>query len=494
MTTSLYTGAARYVDGIPVVPSTAARNARYPTPPAGFRVHNLETRALEIYESGAWVTADSFGSAGAAYVDASRMTGANWGAKVSAALDVLPATGGIVDAHGITGSEALTGTLTLDVPYLTLLVSSAMTLSMSTFGIVVPVATHGVRLLGQGFLGARTQNGAYPEGAWSYAGTGNAITVGDSSAATKGFAMEDIGIWLGAAGDAAVGVDLNYCHYADFVRLLVLGKLGGGTPPDSRNIGVSIDGTGSFSGWIGFRHCILNRCYQGIVGTNVVNAVTILGGAIGGRSASIVGSAGIVITSGANWSSQNVDIDQFEHGVHLDAAYHNTLLFRGENNTLDAYLTTNAYENDILCTHGLSGFTDLGRNNYVRGEAGKGKPAEELLGRQINANMNSTADQPIRVKSNNFRVTRVMVTNASISLTTAAGGVYTAASKGGTAIVAAGQVYSALTAAAKVLDLTIASSDRVTTAGATVNVYLSLTTAQGVAATADVYVYGVRLD
>ena len=90
-----------------------------------------------------------------------------------------------------------------------------------------------------------------------------------------------------------------------------------------------------------------------------------------------------------------------------------------------------------------------------------------------------------------FIVRRIVATNASVDLTTAAGGIYPAVSKGGTAVVANSQVFSGLTAATKFVDLTIASGY---TSGGDIltvkNLFLSLTTAQGGAATADVYVYG----
>lgn len=117
-----------------------------------------------------------------------------------------------------------------------------------------------------------------------------------------------------------------------------------------------------------------------------------------------------------------------------------------------------------------------------------------LIGKLVGANMNVTTDNTIPiVGTSNYFITRILVTNASIDLDTAVGGVYTAASKGGTVIVANTQVYSALTTAAKAVALTLA-------AGATDNVwtgsslFLSLTTAQGAAATADIYVFGDRLD
>jgi hypothetical protein len=121
-----------------------------------------------------------------------------------------------------------------------------------------------------------------------------------------------------------------------------------------------------------------------------------------------------------------------------------------------------------------------------------------LLGKLVSANMNSTADQRIVMFSNpsKFILRRIVVTNASISLTTAAGGVYTAVSKGGVAVVAASQAYSSLTTSALFLDLTLsATSSASTTVKSSIpNLYLSLTTAQGTAATADVYVYGDILE
>jgi hypothetical protein len=109
------------------------------------------------------------------------------------------------------------------------------------------------------------------------------------------------------------------------------------------------------------------------------------------------------------------------------------------------------------------------------------------------ANMNSTADQAITIAPlptgfTHYRINAVLVSNPSTSLTTAVGGIYTAASKGGIAVVAAGTAYSSLTTN------TAGSSGSLSTP-AVVNVssafynsgtqFLSLTTPQGGAATAD---------
>lgn len=115
-----------------------------------------------------------------------------------------------------------------------------------------------------------------------------------------------------------------------------------------------------------------------------------------------------------------------------------------------------------------------------------------LLGRIIGANMNVSTDQPFVLTNwaalNSFRITKITAKNASTSLTTAAGGVYTAASKGGTAIVAAGQVYTSLSAATIALDLTLAAGTTVYAKGGAP--ILSLTTPQGAAVTADLYLFG----
>lgn len=108
------------------------------------------------------------------------------------------------------------------------------------------------------------------------------------------------------------------------------------------------------------------------------------------------------------------------------------------------------------------------------------------------ANFNSTADQviPIAVPSATYEVDSIIIDNASTSLTTAAGGFYPAASKGGTAIVANTQAYTTLTGAAVGA---AGSTMKATLNNATAvfnlpRIYLSLTTAQGAAATADVRV------
>lgn len=126
-------------------------------------------------------------------------------------------------------------------------------------------------------------------------------------------------------------------------------------------------------------------------------------------------------------------------------------------------------------------------------------PTETVLARLLAANFNSTNDQAIPIPSviNKFNLTRIIVTNASLSLTTAAGGFYPQPGKAGSAIVSSAQAYSALTTAAGLLNPTLtsfANTTAFTTANLTAfSIYFALTTGQGMAATGDIYLCGIIL-
>lgn len=135
----------------------------------------------------------------------------------------------------------------------------------------------------------------------------------------------------------------------------------------------------------------------------------------------------------------------------------------------------------------------------VIGDAGSPLGITTVLGSLLGADFNSTLDQAITIDPNvvAFQLFRIYVTRASTSLTTAAGGFYPQVSKGGTAIVAASQTYSTATTAAVIVNTTFAGT-AITTRFTRSNlpdwkIYLSLTTSQGAAASADVYIVGTPL-
>lgn len=111
-----------------------------------------------------------------------------------------------------------------------------------------------------------------------------------------------------------------------------------------------------------------------------------------------------------------------------------------------------------------------------------------LVAKLIGANFNETIDQQLTLYTlSKYRVTKITVTNASISLTSAVGGLYNQAGKAGTPLVASSQAYSALTAGNLALDLTL--NFTTTVLAALTPIYFSLSTSQGAAATADIFVY-----
>lgn len=121
-----------------------------------------------------------------------------------------------------------------------------------------------------------------------------------------------------------------------------------------------------------------------------------------------------------------------------------------------------------------------------------------LVGSLIGADMNVTTDQQITINLPSGVTTwvleRVIASNPSISLTSASGGIYTGTGKTGLQLVPSSQVYSALTTnsantAGSALLPTIAQTAMLTVPV----VYLSLTAAQGVAATADFRIYAKPL-
>ena len=115
--------------------------------------------------------------------------------------------------------------------------------------------------------------------------------------------------------------------------------------------------------------------------------------------------------------------------------------------------------------------------------------AIRLLASYQGVNVNATGDTVLPIlNTTNYSVSNVIFTNASVSLTTAAAGLFTAPAAGGTGLVA-NAALSAMTGSTVVSQRTVAST--ATQTGQ--NLYVNVGTAQGAAATMDVYVYGYDL-
>lgn len=126
---------------------------------------------------------------------------------------------------------------------------------------------------------------------------------------------------------------------------------------------------------------------------------------------------------------------------------------------------------------------------------------EQMLFRLRNADMNSTGDQVFTrlFAGVRYKITRIIaVLRNPVNAGAAVGGIYTAAAKGGTALVANTQTYTPLATqyTSRTLTLTTAANDQVLADGtfSGSNLYLSLTTADGVGGIADFYIFGIVCD
>jgi len=123
---------------------------------------------------------------------------------------------------------------------------------------------------------------------------------------------------------------------------------------------------------------------------------------------------------------------------------------------------------------------------------------QSLIGILKSVNFNITTDQAIPITLvggyTNYRIDDIVMINASTALTTAVGGIYPSPSKGGSPYVAAAQTYTTvLSGATAFLSLTKTNVGGLATHNDPI-LYFSLTTAQGAAATADIYVFGTPIN
>lgn len=135
--------------------------------------------------------------------------------------------------------------------------------------------------------------------------------------------------------------------------------------------------------------------------------------------------------------------------------------------------------------------------------------SQKVLAAFFSANFNAaSADQalllPFSISA--FMLTGIIITNASVSLTTAAGGFYPGANQTGSPIVASSQAYSSLTNSNQLLQTTLtayaqtarfSSNNLPLTLGPNsqevLEIFFNLTTPQGAPATADIYLVGIDL-
>ncbi len=202
------------------------------------------------------------------------------------------------------------------------------------------------------------------------------------------------------------------------------------------------------------------------------------------------------------WSGTALAVGNGGTGATTAATARTNLSAQTQDAILDALAALNTLNNDMLYFTGadapalLHTTTSYGRafltdaNSYAtRLRLGHTLPRYGLLAPVIVVDLNSgTTDNAISVESSRYRVDKITLEGASINITTATAGVFTAPAAGGTTL-AADQSLASLTAATKFHDLTlqaVAGTDVVTTSV----IYLRVNTPQGAAATANCWLFG----
>lgn len=128
--------------------------------------------------------------------------------------------------------------------------------------------------------------------------------------------------------------------------------------------------------------------------------------------------------------------------------------------------------------------TPVNTQNY--GGLVQGQNGLRLLGSARGVNANVVGDTPITIiNTANWSPLYILKTNASTSLTTATGGVYTQPAAGGTAILT-----TAALSGNTSQPVVVSTAPTTTNLETATTVYFHIGTAQGAAATLDVFLYG----
>jgi hypothetical protein len=154
-----------------------------------------------------------------------------------------------------------------------------------------------------------------------------------------------------------------------------------------------------------------------------------------------------------------------------------------------------AYNNGALVARTMVAGSDW-KTTVANGAGDSGNPAvsvqpgDFVLGTPLIINGNLSGDQMITMLSGEYILDRVRLTRASGTPGPCAGGLYTAASKGGITLVASSQVYSTLSSASAVLDLVpVGGPVRLTGPG----LYFNFTTLAGAAFTFTAFPVGTAI-
>jgi len=229
-------------------------------------------------------TAEALVQAGQAgpTVFAHRMTGSDFGAKVMSAHDLLPSTGGLIDARGLLGPQSNATAITLAKDGTTLYLP--MGVITSSVSLAIGDGVQSVQIIAPSLWGAQ----------WNYTGSGDAVLIGGTGTDGLGHQILGLSVSLLSAGSAARALVLKRVQHWVLQQIALQGK----TSANTQEMLVC-DGTGNYCG----TGVLLNsRVTGGALGIHFTgtgaqqgNNIQILNGGVFNQT-----SIGLKIDAGAN--------------------------------------------------------------------------------------------------------------------------------------------------------------------------------------------------
>ncbi len=305
-----------------------------------------------------------------------QFAGADFGAQLTACVAGLStAYGGVCDARNLSGTLAMSGTVTLSTANTTVYLPCGTIATASSF--VVPAGVRNVTLHGCGLRGASGASGSQGGTVLLYSGTGAAVQVGDATYAadTMGFHLDNVVInTTGATSASATAVTAYRVQEMDVESVYLLGN--------GNQTGLVLDGTGNYTGGT-FYDVAANGFQTAIsgIGHQVVNAATTdwlnastfvrvhLNCPTSGGSP-IAGTVGINLQAGDGNTFTGGDVEGCATALHLgSSAVNNTIVgLRNENSTSQVVADAGSSYNSWITggTMFTGALTDNGtRNSFL---------------------------------------------------------------------------------------------------------------------------------
>ncbi|HLH05685.1 MAG TPA: glycosyl hydrolase family 28-related protein [Terriglobales bacterium] len=300
--------------------------------------------------------------AGAKCADA--YPGADWGAKVSAAIADLPAGGGLVDARALTGSQSLSSDLVIAKKSVTILAGQT-TLAMGASRIVVQPGANQFAFLGYSAGWGPDQSFTAGGTALQYTGNGSAFKIGGSGTGTNFIRLENFQIDVSGGGSAARAMEIDNTIGGTLSNLKLLGSITPGTAQEA----LRFDATGGMNAYM-----LLHNLYLG-GGHNTLHltgasgqgnsAFQIIGGTA--RTNNTTDGTGVLLEYASNVNFMGFDVESALVGYSFGSGAMQNILSesRTEGNTTDYSFVSGAAYNKIQ-TVTLPVVTDAdGRNSVM---------------------------------------------------------------------------------------------------------------------------------